>query len=185
MQNWQIVALAVAVVVLIVAAVWVFYNKNRSRRLRAHFGPEYDRTVAEFGDRRRAESELMHRTERVSKLQIRDLSVTDRNRFGAEWMACQRLFVDDPGRALEHADNLLTDVIRTRGYATSNPYDRIADISAAYPEHAGHYREAGEILAHHRRGEASTEDLRKAFLSYRTLFDDILGGQHEELKRAS
>ena len=185
MQNWLIVALAVVVAILIVAAVWVVYYRNRSRHLRAHFGSEYDRTVTEFGDRRSAETELSQREERVSKLQIRPLSMTDRNRFGAEWKDCQRLFVDDPGRALEHADRLLTEVIRTRGYATSNPYDRMADISAAYPEHAGHYREAGEILAHHRRGEASTEDLRKAFLSYRTLFDDILGGQHEELERAS
>jgi len=185
MQNWLIVALAVVVAILIVAAVWVVYYRNRSRHLRAHFGSEYDRTVTEFGDRRSAETELSQREERVSKLQIRPLSMTDRNRFGAEWKDCQRLFVDDPGRALEHADRLLTEVIRTRGYATSNPYDRMADISAAYPEHASKYREAGEILAHQHRGEATTEDLRKAFIHYRTLFDEILGGQDEELKRAS
>lgn len=185
MQNWQIVALAVIVAVLIVAAVWVAYNRNRSRRLRAHFGPEYDRTITEFGDRRRAEAELAQREERVRKLPIRQLSVADRNRFGAEWKDCQRLFVDDPGRALEQADGLLTEVIHTRGYATSNPYDRMADISAAYPAHASKYREAGEILAHQHRGEATTEDLRKAFIHYRTLFDEILGGQDEELKRAS
>jgi hypothetical protein len=185
MQNWQIVIVAVVVAVLILAAIWATYNRNRSRRLRAHFGPEYDRTVREFGDTRRAETELSQREQRVRQLQIRPLSMTDRNRFGAEWKDCQRLFVDDPGRALDHADRVLTEVIRTRGYATSNPYDRMADISAAYPEHASHYREAGEVLAHHHRGEASTEDLRKAFIHYRTLFDEILGGQDEELKRAS
>ncbi len=185
MQNWQIVIVAVVVAVLILAAIWATYNRNRSRRLRAHFGSEYDRTVREFGDTRRAETELSQREQRVRQLQIRPLSMTDRNRFGAEWKEGQRLFVDDPGRALDHADRLLTEVIRTRGYATSNPYDRMADISAAYPEHASHYREAGEVLAHHHRGEASTEDLRKAFIHYRTLFDEILGGQDEELKRAS
>jgi hypothetical protein len=61
----------------------------------------------------------------------------------------------------------------------------MADISAAYPEHSSRYRVAGEILSRHYRGEASTEDLRSAFIHYRTLFDEILGGQDEELKRAS
>jgi hypothetical protein len=47
------------------------------------------------------------------------------------------------------------------------------------------YRLANEIVSRHRRGEASTEDLRKAFVHYRKLFDEVLGGYDEELKRAS
>src|SRR5262249_61959063 len=95
MQNWQIVALAVVVVVLIAAAVWVVYNRNRSRHLRTHFGSEYDRTVREFGDRRSAETELSQREERVRKLQIRPLTVADRNRFGAACTGCRSLFRGD------------------------------------------------------------------------------------------
>jgi hypothetical protein len=185
MQYWQIVILAVAVVVLVAAAVWAVYYRNRSRRLKSHFGAEYDRTVIEFGDRRRAESELMRREEHVRQLKVRPLSITERQSLGAQWMDCQRLFVDDPARAVDEADTLLTDVIRTRGYSGDTPYDRMADISAAYPAHAGRYRVAGDILARHYRGEASTEDLRTAFIHYRALFDEILGGQHEELKRAA
>lgn len=184
MQYWQIVALAAVAVVFVAAAGWIIYNRNRSRTLRAHFGPEYDRTVSQFGDRRRAETELALREKRVRNLELRPLSITDRHRFSERWMGCQRLFVDDPGRAVDQADRLLTEVIHTRGFATNNAYDRMADISAAYPEHASQYRAADEILAHQHRGEASTEDLRKAFVYYRALFEEIVGGQ-DELKRAA
>jgi hypothetical protein len=61
----------------------------------------------------------------------------------------------------------------------------MTDISAAYPRQAADYRSANEILTWHRRGQATTEDLRKAFIHYRALFDEILGGQDEGLKRAS
>jgi hypothetical protein len=185
MQYWQIVLLAVAVVVLVAAAVWAVYYRSRSKRLQSRFGAEYDRTVHEIGDRRRAESELLRREDRVRKLNVRPLGVTERHRFSARWMDCQRLFVDDPARAVTEADNLLTEVIRARGYSSDSPYERMADISAAYPEHSSGYRAAGETLSRNYRGEASTEDLRSAFIHYRALFDEILGGQDEELKRAS
>ena len=44
------IALAVAVVMLV--------RQRRSQQLREGFGPEYERTIAETGDRRAAESEL-------------------------------------------------------------------------------------------------------------------------------
>jgi hypothetical protein len=185
MQNWQVIAIAVGAVVILVALTWAVYNQRRSRHLRHHFGPEYERAVAETGDRRRAEAELAHRERRVRNLDIRPLSVSDRLRFSQRWMECQAQFVDDPPGAIDAADHLLTEVIRTRGYAADTPYDRIADISAAYPQQAPGYRLADELLVRNRRGEASTEELRNAFLHYRALFDEILGGHDEELKRAS
>ena len=98
---------------------------------------------------------------------------------------CQAQFVDDPSGAVDRADQLLVDIMRMRGYAIDNPYERMMDIAAAYPNHAAKYREAGQILARHRRSEASTEELRTAFLHYRTLFDDLLGGYDEEFRKAS
>jgi hypothetical protein len=185
MQNWQVIALAIGVVVILAAVAWLIYNQRRSRHLRDHFGPEYDRTISEMGNRRRAEAELAQREDRVRKLDIHPLSATDRLRFSQRWMECQAQFVDDPKGAVDAADNLLTEVIRARGYAADNPYDRMADISAAYPQHVARYRLADELLTRHRRGQGSTEDLRKAFVHYRGLFDEILGGQDEELRRVS
>jgi hypothetical protein len=186
MQPWEIVVLAVVVVIVLAAAIgWTLYSRRRSDHLRSRFGSEYDRTVVEFGDQRRAESELSRREERVRHMKIRPLTVVERQKFLDQWVTCQSLFVDDPARAVEDADRLLTDVMRVRGYSTDNPHDRVADISAAYPRHAENYRRADEITIRHHHGQATTEELRSAFIHYRSLFDEILGGQDEELKRAS
>jgi len=185
MQNWQLVAIAVAGTLIVAGIVFWLYTQRRSRHLRDHFGPEYDRAVAETGSRRQAESELAHREQRVRKLKIRPLTVSDRQRFSEQWTLCQAQFVDDPAGAVDAADRLLTEVIRTCGYAADNPDDRMADISAAFPQHATRYRLADELLTRHRSGQGSTEDLRKAFVHYRALFEEILGGQDEKLKRVS
>jgi hypothetical protein len=185
LQTWQIVAFAVVAIIVLAAIGFWMSRRQRTRRLRDHFGPEYNRTIAEVGNRRAAESELARREERIRTLEVRPLSVSDKQRFREQWTACQAQFVDDPAGAVNAADGLLTDVLRARGYAADNPYDRMADLSAAYPRHATRYRFAEDLVTRHRRGQGSTEDLRRAFVHYRALFDEILGGQDEELKRAS
>src|SRR5947207_2921659 len=77
MQSWEVVAISVAIVV-IAAIGWLFYERSRSRRLRDHFGSEYDRTMSDIGDRRRAEAELTRRETRIRKLDVRPLSASDR-----------------------------------------------------------------------------------------------------------
>jgi hypothetical protein len=185
LQTWQIAAIAIAGAVILVAIAFWILNRRRTQHLRSHFGPEYNRTIAETGSRRAAEAELARREERVRNLEIRPLSDSDKQRFREQWVACQAQFVDDPAGAVHAADGLLTDVLRARGYAADNPHDRISDISAAYPRHATRYRFAEDLVTRHRHGQGSTEDLRRAFVHYRALFDEILGGQDEELKRAS
>jgi hypothetical protein len=185
MQHWQIAAIIVAAVIIVVAAGWFINRQNRSRRLRHHFGREYDRAVSELGNRHRAEDELTRRQERVRQLHIRPLSSIDRVHFAEQWRLCQAQFVDNPNQALESADRLVVAILRARGYAADNPRARLADISAAYPRHAESYRFASDVLNHEDRRGIATEDLREAFLQYRKLFDEILGGSDEELKRAS
>jgi hypothetical protein len=186
LQTWQIAAIGVVgMAIILIAIALLISNYRRSRHLREHFGPEYNRTVAETGSRRAAESELAHREERIRNLDIRPLSVSDKQRLREQWVLCQTQFVDDPAGAVYAADGLLTDVLRARGYAADNPYDRFSDISTAYPRHATRYRFAEELVTRHRRGQGSTEDLRRAFVHYRALFDEILEGQDEEFKRAA
>jgi len=185
LQTWQIAAIAVAGVLVLAAIVFLISSRRRSRHLRDHFGPEYNRTIAETGSRRAAESELARREERIHNLDIRPLSGSDKQRFRDQWVLCQTQFVDDPADAVNAADALLTDVLRARGYAADNPYDRISDITVAYPRHSTRYRSAEELVTRHRRGQGSTEDLRRAFVHYRPLFDEIFGGQDEVLKRAA
>jgi hypothetical protein len=185
MQLWQIIAIGVAIVIVVAAVAWVVYQRNRTRHLRERFGPEYDRRISALGNRRRAESELAKSELRVEQVKVRPLSASDRMRFMEEWRLCQARFVDDPTGAVNEADQIVTNIMRTRGYAVDDPYDRVADVCAAYPDHATAFRDANEIVVRHHRGNASTEDLRRAFVNFRALFDEMLGGQDEELKRAS
>lgn len=184
MQPWMIGVVIAAIGVAALVA-WFVYDRSRSQRLQQRFGPEYERTLRNIGSRRRAESELARREIHAKELRDRPLNPSDRERFLAEWKLCQAQFVDDPAGAVDRADELLVNIMRTRGYSADDLYERMTDIAAAYPSHADHYREAGHILARHRRGEASTEELRSALLHYRTLFDDLLGGYDEKLKQAS
>ena len=183
MQPWEMIAIAIALILVGVAVATLIYLRIRTQHLKLRFGPEYDRKVTELGNRSKAESELARSETRVKNLKIRELGMSDRTRFLDDWRLCQARFVDDPAGAVNEADRILTDIMRARGYAVDDPYNRTTDVVAAYPNHATAYREANEIVV--RRGRASTEDLRKAFINFRALFDEILGGEDEKLRRVS
>jgi hypothetical protein len=185
MESWEIVTLIVAALATGVL-VWAYYSQRRSKRLRAHFGSEYDRTVSEFGNRRRAESNLRQRETRVNRLEIRPLTIADRQMFESEWKTCQSHFVDDPVGAVYEAENVVLKMMQTRGYPVDDADERFEDISATYPWVADNYRQARAIVGRHRRGEATTEDMRQAMVHYRELFGELLGGEsREESKRVS
>src|SRR4051812_44252264 len=117
----QVTIVAVVIGVLILAALgWYLWQRQRSEALRARYGSEYERTVSEIGDKRRAESELVKRQERVEHLDIRPLSADQRNRYLQQWRAIQTRFVDDPKAAATAADQLVEDVMKTRGYPVAD-----------------------------------------------------------------
>src|ERR1700687_2692037 len=156
-------------------AAWLFLRKRRTQKLRTQFGgAEYDRTVKEDGSRRHAEAGLKERSERVESLPIRPLAPGDRARFVESWRRIQARFVDGPGGTVTEADQLLGDVMSTRGYPVSDFEQRAADISVDYPSVLENYRAAHEIAVRQTRGQASTEELRQAMLHYRTLFDELV-----------
>jgi hypothetical protein len=72
------------------------------------------------------------------------------------------------------ADGLVEDVMRTRGYPVSDFDQRPGDLSVDYGRVVQNYRAAREIAIRHRRGMATTEDLRQAMVYYRGLFQDLL-----------
>jgi hypothetical protein len=185
MDLWQIIVICVAALMIVGAVLWTVRTRQRSRHLREHFGPEYDLTVNEFGNSRRAESELAHREKRISKLKIRDLTMAERQDFAMQWRMCQSQFVDSPGSAVLEAERLVREIMEIRGYPAGTAEDEIANVSAAYPMHAANYREARRIATEYGEENTTTENLRKAFVHYRALFDELLGGDIEELKRAS
>ena len=170
-------AIVIAVVVLAVAGivVWLLMRKHRTQRLRTRFGgAEYTRAVEEGGSRRKAEAALDGRAERVKGLHLRPLAAGDRARFVESWGRVQARFVDGPGGAVTDADQLLGDVMSTRGYPVSDFEQRAADISVDHPSVLENYRAAHQSALLQTRGQASTEDLRQAMIHYRTLFEELV-----------
>jgi hypothetical protein len=185
MVSWLWLVIAVVVTAIIVAGVMLFMHRRRSVRLRRRFGREYDRAVETRGDRREAEYELESRERRVRSLEIRSLQRDEQERFAGHWRAVQARFVDDPGGAVAEADVLVADLMRTRGYPVGDFEQRAADVSVDHPQVVDNYRAAHGIALRHGRGEANTEDLRKAMVHFRALFEDLLGERVRVAGRSS
>jgi hypothetical protein len=176
LTNDQIFAIIAAAALLIAVAIiaWAV-SRRRTERLRAQFGPEYDRIVAQVGGRSKAEARLTERSERVHKLAIRPLTSAERDRFADEWSRVQTHFVDAPAGAVAEADQLLGDVLAICGYPVCDFEQRAADISVDHSVVTHNYRAAHNIALRHASGQASTEELRRAMIHYRTLFDELVG----------
>lgn len=172
--SW-IVFGTILVVALLVAAAWVLsQRKKRSLRLQQRFGPEYSRTVDEFGGRAKAESELKAREKRLEHLSITTLAPSEAARFSQAWNALQSRFVDNPKGVVAQADQLVRELMLARGYPMGDFERRSADISVDHPAVVETYRAAQAIAVRDQRGEANTEELRKAVVHFRALFDELL-----------
>ncbi|HEX3431326.1 MAG TPA: hypothetical protein VHT03_10600 [Rhizomicrobium sp.] len=170
------VAIVIAIVViLVIAAIAAFFywESRRSKRLQSRFGPEYERTVAEAGNRREAEARLHKLETRVEKFQIRPIAPEERARYLTSWRRVQADFVDNPNEAVSRADELLGAVMSARGYPVSDFEQRSADLSVDHPMVVQNYRAGHDIALRHQRGEADTEALRQAMIHYRALFDEL------------
>jgi hypothetical protein len=170
----QMMWILTVVAVIAVVAAFLLTRRKRTERLRARFGPEYDRVVRESGNVAKAEASLASRAARVERLHIRPLTAADATRFAAAWRDIQTLFVDDPKNAVLRADRLVSEVMHARGYPVGDFDQRIEDISVDHPNVVMNYRAARDIVRDHERGSASTEDLRQAMVHYRALFTDLL-----------
>lgn len=172
-QTLMILA-GIVVLALIALAAWSIYQKKQSHRLKERFGPEYGKSVDDLGSRSKAETELKAREKRVEHLDIIALSPSDAARFSQTWNDLQGRFVDNPKSAVEQADQLVRDLMQKRGYPMGDFESRAADISVDHPEVVSNYRAAQAIALRDKRGEADTEELRKAVVHYRALFDELL-----------
>lgn len=168
-----LVAIAIAIVAAVVVAV-TYAQRRRSQQMRAHYGAEYIAAVDELGDRRRAEAALKRREKRVEAFHVRPLTPQEADRFASRWRRVQAEFVDDPRSSIGDADDLLGEVMRARGYPVSDFEQRADDLSVEHPKLVAHYRVAHEVAVRHARGEADTEDLRRAMIHYRDLFAELV-----------
>ena len=172
----KLIIAAAVVILIIVALIWLYVRRRRNATaaLRQKFGSEYDRAVLTHGSEKKAESQLADREKRVEKLKIRDLDPTEHERYSKQWEAVQSRFVDSPKGAVAEADDLVSSVMKTRGYPVSDFDQRAADISVDHPRVVENYRSAHEIALRLGKDQASTEDLRTAMIHYRSLFEELV-----------
>ena len=177
-RPWIVFALVAAA--LIVVAVVMMRRRASMRRaeLQRRFGPEYDRAVVENGSVTQAERDLAARAGRVERFHFRDLTDTERRGFAEAWQNLQSQFIDDPARAAVGANELITQVMRARGYPTDDFEHQAADLSVDHADVVQHYRAAQALTHSSDEGAIQTEDLRQAVVHYRALFADLVQGQN-------
>ena len=170
----MVLAAVVIVIIAVLASLYVRQRRRTSAGLRQRFGTEYERVVQTHGSKRKAEAKLADREKRVEKLNIRALDPTERERFSKRWESVQSRFVDSPQGAVTEADDLVSSLMKTRGYPVSGFDQRAADISVDHPRVVENYRSAHEIARRVGRDQATTEDLRAAMIHYRSLFEELV-----------
>ena len=184
--NPIVLIIVIAIVVAAFVALILYVKKERTEKLRSKFGPEYDKAIDMHGSRSHGESDLDRRAKRVATFNIHPLTADECTRYADDWRREQSLFVDDPKAAVGHADNLVQDVMKRRGYPVGDFEQNAADLSVDHPGVVENYRIAHDIAISDQRGRANTEDLRKAMVSYHALFDDLLDQPvhiREEIRR--
>jgi hypothetical protein len=126
------------------------------------------------GTERKAEAKLEDREKRVEKLNLRDLDPMERERFTKQWESVQSRFVDSPKGAVAEADDLVSSLMKVRGYPVSDFDQRAADISVDHPRVVENYRSAHDIALRVGKDGSTTEELRTAMIHYRSLFEELV-----------
>jgi FtsZ-interacting cell division protein ZipA len=185
MSTTTLVIVIVAIVVVVAIAIvgYQMARKKRTARLREQYGPEYDRALDQTDSQREAESELLDRSKRHEKLELRNLDASERQDFERRWSDVQGQFVDDPSNAVRNADMLVVEVMAARGYPVEDFDQRADDLSVSHPEITQRYREASRIAQANEDGAVDTEDLRQAVTSYRALVLALLADDGDRTRQ--
>jgi hypothetical protein len=175
-MNLNLIVLGAVVILVIAGFAWLYMKRRRTTTagLRQKFGPEYERAVREHGSERKAEAKLADREKRVEKLNLRDLDPMEHQRFLKHWESVQSRFVDSPKGSVTEADDLVSSLMKTRGYPVSDFNQRAADVSVDHPRVVENYRSAHEIALRVGKDQATTEDLRTAMIHSRSRFDELV-----------
>jgi hypothetical protein len=174
MSTGAIIAIVAAVI--IVAAIIAAVTMQRGAGgpgLKRRFGPEYERTLARHdGDSRATRRELTERVKRYGGIEQRALPEQVQERYAARWSAIQAQFVEDPAAAVQSADRLIAELAAERGYPAADSPEHLDALSVHHPHYVHGYRDVHAATA----GDArhGTEDLRKALVAARAMFDDML-----------
>jgi hypothetical protein len=175
MPIWAIIAI---IVIAYVAAAW-FARRQRSVRLN-HLAPDDDGLAGESWEMAAAQPDTGAGA--AGHGGPHALPHYERERFLFAWRAEQARSVEDPKGAILDTDRLVAELMRACGYPTANLEQAAVEPPPEHPDVVENYRVGRQIVNRFRRGEADTEDLHRAMVCYRAIFDDLL--EIYETKRA-
>jgi hypothetical protein len=180
--EWIVIAAVAAGIVLLVLAVAAARRKRRKDHLQDRFGPEYDRTVSSEG-RRGGERHLTDVEKEHEQLDIRPLSPAARDRYVEEWRQVEARFVNDPEDAARSAERVVHRVLDDRGYPTDVDTEHsAAHVAADHPDVVERFRH-GHAMLHADGNGDTTENLRKAMIDFRAVFDELVVAEPSEALR--
>ena len=169
---WILVAAVIVAAIVVIAAAWGWRGRRRAH-LRDRFGPEYDRAVSDSG-RRDAERRLAAVESEHEELDIRPLSEAARERYLDEWHAIEARFVNDPEDSARAAERVVLRALEERGYPMNGEAeDRTAHLAVDHPDVVERYRH-GRAMLGELEGSEATENLRKAMLDFRAVFEEVV-----------
>lgn len=173
METWEWIAIGIGGG----AALLLLFGLVRIRRRRAHlegrFGSEYHRAVSRSG-RATAERRLSEVEQEHEGFDIRALPSAARERYREEWSQAEARFVSDPREAVRTAERVVERVLEDRGYRLDGDIEhRVAVVAVDHPGIAERYRH-GHAMLDHVDGAESTENLRKAMVDLRSVFEELL-----------
>ncbi|PKN99518.1 MAG: hypothetical protein CVU42_07335 [Chloroflexi bacterium HGW-Chloroflexi-4] len=176
-MNTTSIITVVAILVLfgIVLGIGSFVRRRNNKNFQAQYGEEYNLSVKKMGSEKKAQAELRGREKHMQTMDIRSLTDAEQEQYHTEWAAVQSDFVNEPGKAIGAADHLIMEVMQLRNYPVSDFNQRAADVSIRYPELVKEYRAAREIAIKNTDQKATTEEMRQAMISYRSLFERLVG----------
>ncbi|MBT2408075.1 MULTISPECIES: hypothetical protein [unclassified Streptomyces] len=177
MSTSTLIAIIVPAAVVLIALAVGLWMYSRRRHLQEQFGPEYDRAVEDEGGRLAADRELRAREQRHDTLDIKALPAARRAQYADEWRGVQERFVDRPEGSVAQADELVSRLMRERGYPTNGYRKQLQDLSVEHGRTLEHYRAAHDVNVRSSGGQATTEELRGAMVHYRALFEELLSDQ--------
>ena len=176
---WAVVGIVAVLALIVVGGIAMRLAARRrrrrmgTRRLRDHFGREYDTVVDDLG-RKDGEAELRERLEAHEELDLQRLPPDLRKEATAQWKEIQYRFIEDPGYSVREAEHLVVTLMRERGYPVDDLESRIRAISVDWPTVAPEYREAYEGYRSSEDAHAGVTERYDAMQRYRRVFETLL-----------
>ena len=97
-----------------------------------------------------------------------------RARYLEEWRQTEARFVDDPKDATRSAERVVERVLTDRGYPTDADTEAQAvHVAVDHPDVVERYRH-GHAMLESVDGGQDTENLRKAMIDFRSVFEELV-----------